>query len=872
MAKTVRSRRVSIAAGALSLALVAPFVSPVSITPVAAAVDASAFDTTYTTTNFWDVDEAVVEGLVLEPGDKVEATALLLAQNKWRFRTSGCNLILVRPEAAISFRKGNQNIAVKVTKADGSSFDTTLKVNVVDKKADGNTFTEPADACPTPEAPTSEAPTSEEPTPEAPTSEEPAPTTTAPAEEPTSEPAPTTATPPAEESSTSNAPKTTANAFNGRFNTANFWNKKEAVVEGLKLQPGDTVAPTTNTIFNWNFRNDNGTLTVIRPQSATAFGTGNKDIAVKVTPAEGEAFTTTLRLNVIDERPVGDWEKELEKTYPVDFEKSTSAKTLEALKLPKGVTLSKGGVSLPTGWSITTDAEGVRITPPTTFTEGDIELPVSVEQVHDDGTKDTFKATLKIAAKNPSKTPAEVAGTAADILGPLLGSIIGGATGGTGLGSLIGNLIGGGKGEGGSGGGLGGVIGNALGGLLGGGKDGKSPLEGIVKVEVQPSGIIVTGNANPTVEIRDNGSNNGSNNSVVVTDNANPRDNGSNNSVVVTGNANPTVDIRDNGSNNSVVVTGNANPTVDIRDNGNNNGNPSVVVTGNANPVITGNMNDNGSNNGSNNSVVVTGNANPVVTNNANNNANPVITNNANNNGSNNSAIVTGNANPVVTGNANNNGSGNSVVVTDNANPRDNLNNNGSNNSVVATNNANPTVVITGNANDNGSNNSVVVTNNANPDIRDNANGGLFGSSGGSSKKGGNGDQQGGDKLVGAKVNATGGSSDPRCIASLVGLGVPLVLMLPLALANQAGLPGLGQANGQAGDIFTAAARNAGLDPAQAMAIGGGIVGLVSALLIATAVRTCVPDVQSVDINVNGSSRKDKEEAPTTVAPVVETQ
>ena len=796
MAKTVRSRRVSIAAGALSLALVAPFVSPVSVTPVAAAVDASAFDTTYTTTNFWDVDEAVVEGLVLEPGDKVEATALLLARNKWRFRTSGCNLILIRPEAAISFGKGNQNIAIKVTKADGSSFDTTLKVNVVDKKAEGNTFTEPADACPTPEEPTPEAPTSEEPTPEAPTSEEPAPTTTAPAEEPTSEPAPTTATPPAEESSTSNAPKTTANAFNGRFNTANFWNKKEAVVEGLKLQPGDTVAPTTNTIFNWNFRNDNGTLTVIRPQSATAFGTGNKDIAVKVTPAEGEAFTTTLRLNVIDERPVGDWEKELEKTYPVDFEKSTSAKTLDALKLPKGVTLSKGGVSLPTGWSVTTDADGVRITPPTTFTEGDIELPVSVEQVHADGTKDTFKATLKIAAKNPSKTPAEVAGTAADILGPLLGSIIGGATGGTGLGSLIGNLIGGGKGEGsegGSGGGLGGVIGNALGGLLGGGKDGKSPLEGIVKVEVQPSGIIVTGNANPTVEIRDNGSNNGSGNSVVVTNNANP-----------------TVDIRDNGSNNSVVVTGNANPTVDIRDNFNNNGNPSVVITDNLNPVITGN--------------------------------------------------------------ANNNGSGNSVVVTDNANPRDNLNNNGSNNSVVATNNANPTVVITGNANDNGSNNSVVVTNNANPDIRDNANGGLFGSSGGSSKKGGNGDQQGGDKLVGAKVNATGGSSDPRCIASLVGLGVPLVLMLPLALANQAGLPGLGQANGQAGDIFTAAARNAGLDPAQAMAIGGGIVGLVSALLIATAVRTCVPDVQSVDINVNGSSRKDKEEAPTTVAPVVETQ
>lgn len=809
MAKTVRSQRVTIAAGALSLALVAPFVSPVSVTPVAAAVDADAFEKTYDTTNFWDVNEAVVEGLVLEPGDKVEATALLLAQNKWRFRTSGCNLILVRPEAAISFRKGNQNIAVKVTKADGSSFDTTLKVNVVDKKAEGNTFTEPADACPTPEEPTEEQPTSEEPTPEA----------------PSEQPTPTTTTPPAEEPSTSNAPKTTASAFNGRFNTSTFWNKKEAVVEGLKLQPGDKVEATALLASRnkWHFRNDNGTLTVIRPEAPASFGTGEQDIPVKVTTAEGTTFKTTLRLNIIDERPVGEWEKELDKTYPVDFEKSTSAKPLDVLKLPKGVTLTKGGASLPTGWSVTTDADGVRITPPATFKEGDIELPVSVEQVHDDGEKDAFKATLKIAAKNPSKTPAETAGTIADIAGPLIGNIIGGATGGTGLGSLIGSLIGGGKKEGSeggnSGGGLGGVIGNALGGLLGGGKDGKSPLEGIVKVEVQPSGIIVTGNANPTVDIRDNGSNNGSNNSVVVTDNANPRD---------------------NGSNNSVVVTGNANPTVDIRDNANNNGNPSVVVTGNANPVVTGNAN----NNGSGNSAVVT------------NNANPVVTGNMNDNGSGNSVVVTNNANP-------------SVVITDNANPRDNLNNNGSNNSVVATNNANPTVVITGNANDNGSNNNVQVTGNANPVITDNANGGLLGSSGssngGSSKK-----DKGGDNVVDANVNTTGGSSDPRCIASLVGLGLPLVALIPLALTQQMQIPGLTQANGQAAGSFDAAARNFGLDSGPALAIGGGVVGVVAALLITAAVRTCVPNVDNVDINVNVPRLKGAPE--TTVAPVVETQ
>ncbi len=51
MVKTVRSRRITIAAGALSLALVAPFVTPAQITPVAAAVDASAFETRYDTTN-----------------------------------------------------------------------------------------------------------------------------------------------------------------------------------------------------------------------------------------------------------------------------------------------------------------------------------------------------------------------------------------------------------------------------------------------------------------------------------------------------------------------------------------------------------------------------------------------------------------------------------------------------------------------------------------------------------------------------------------------------------------------------------------------------------------------------------------------------
>lgn len=57
----------------------------------------------------------------------------------------------------------------------------------------------------------------------------------------------------------------------------------------MQLQPGDTVAATTDTVFNWKFRNDGGTLTLIRPQSPLAFGAGDKDIRVRVTPADGEA-------------------------------------------------------------------------------------------------------------------------------------------------------------------------------------------------------------------------------------------------------------------------------------------------------------------------------------------------------------------------------------------------------------------------------------------------------------------------------------------------------------------------------------------------------------------------------------------------------
>ena len=716
---------------------------------------------------------------------------------------------------------------------------------------------------------------------------------------------------PAEQPSTSKG--TTAATFEPRFDTANFWNADEAVVEGLQLQPGDTVAPRANTIFNWNFRNDDGTLTLIRPKSTAAFSAGEKDIPVRVTTVAGETFDTTLRVNIIDERPGAEWENQLTSRYPMDFGKSTSAQSVEGITLPEGVSVSKSGAALPTGWSVSNDGTTIRVTPPTTFKEGDFDLPIEVN----DGT-DTFGATLKIAAKNPSKTPAETAGTVASILGPILGSLIGAGTGGSllgGLGDIIGGLTGGGTGgsEGGTGGGEGGTSGGGAGRLI---------------------NVVITNNANPS----NIGNNNGSPN-VVITDNVNPRDNLSNNgnpSVVITNNANPTVEIKDNLSNNAnptVVITGNANP----------------VITGNANPsvVITGNVNDNLRENGSNNSVVVTDNANPVVTGNANpvitgnanpvitGNANPVVTGNANDNGSNNSAVVTGNANPVITGNANDNGSNNSAVVTDNANPTvvitgnandngsnnsavvtnnanptvvitDNANpsnignNNGSNNSAVVTNNANPTVVVTGNANDNGSNNSAVVTNNANPTVvitdnanpsnignnngsnnsvvatgnanpevlvTGNANGGLVGF--GSSRKG---QDENGDHLIDANVGVDGGSSDPRCIASLVGLGLPLIAMIPLALAGQVNVPVLNDTAKRAERAFNDAARQFNVEPAQLTAAGGAAVGVVAALLVTAAVRTCIPRVNGVDVSVGGSSNGNDKPAETVAAPVVETR
>ena len=735
-----RSRRTAVAAAVLSAALVAPFTSPLQ----GSAVEASDFDTRYTTTNFWDVDHAIVQGLTLEPGDTVAATTNTIFN--WTFRNAGCALVITRPQSSLSFKTGAQDIPVKVTKADGSSFITTLQLTIVDKRESGNSFDEPGDQCPAPEeettttttSPASTEPSATEPSAAEPSAAEPStPQSSAPESSPA---APVTTTSAAAEPSTSERASAT-DPFNRRFDTANFWNQPEAAVEGLQLQPNDVVEPVTNTVFNWNFRNDDGTLTVIRPSSSTAFKSGEVDIPVKFTPAGGTTTRGTLRLNVIDEMPPFTHDvPPVETRETIDFD-GTRSKVVDAWDVPEGVTVAKKpGFSAigAVGWDVAVENGKILVKAPATFTSGDeVDIPVQFS----DGISTTDR-TLKIRALNPQTSGKDIAGTVGSIIGALLGV---GGTGGT------------------------------------GGTGGKGLLEGLVKVEVQPSGIIVTGNANPTVsvDIRDNGSNN----TVEVTGNANP-------TVVITGNAN------DNGSNNKVEVTGNANPT--------------VVITGNANPVITGNANDNGSNN----KVEVTGNANPIVTNNANNNGS--------NNGSNNKVEVTGNANPV----------------------------------------------ITGNANDNGSNNKVEVTGNANPIVTGNANGGLFG---GSSKrdKSGEGDEgeggNGGSSLFDANVDVAGGSSDPRCIAPLVGLGLPLVFLVPVAFAQQMNLPGLDRMAAEAEAAFNSALNRFNVDTATAAAVGGGAVGVVAALLLTAAVSNCIPEVRGVDINVG------RRPAETVAAAVVET-
>ena len=557
-----------------------------------------------------------------------------------------------------------------------------------------------------------------------------------------------------------------------RYETENFWNEDTAAIKGLQVDPNYTFAPTANTIFNWNFVNDNGTLKVKRPQSAAAFKKGDVSIPVKITRGDGSSYTSTLNLSVIDEMPKAEWEKDLPDfggVYDVDFEGNIT-KVIDDFDLPEGVSVEKKGLS-PLGWGVATQGGKIQVTAPNNFIPGVFTIPV----VFKDG-KSEVERTLRISAKNPATPSGTIADKVADFIGKVGGGLLGGLTGGAG---------------GAGGGGL-----------------------NILSNNGNPN-IIITDNAK--AEIKDNLSNNG-----------NP---------VITDNAKATVEIKDNLSNNgNPVITNNFNP----HDNGNNNGSPDIKISDNFNPVVTDNANveikDNANNNGSpdikiSDNVKISDNAKADIKDNV---------------------KISDNAKADIKDNANNNGNPD-VKISDNANPNVDIKDNG-----------NPDVKISDNAKA-----TVVITDNAKVDVKDNANNngnpevqveGIPGSSGGSSKPGGQGGQ--GGPTVDANVGLKGGSSDPRCVATLVGVGLPLLAIIPLALSTQLATPGLGAVGNQLSRALTDAARAAGTTPEALAGIGGGVLGLFAAIVAIAGGANCIPNVDSAAVSL-GSAKP---------APVVPTE
>lgn len=854
MAYSTRTKRISIAAGALSIALVAPFVSvSTSDLPAAhaqtVATQASDFDTPEEV-NFWDAKTVQLKDLALNPGDKVETyyNWKTVPTYRWKVAVDDLGALTVgRPTDGLAFssKVGKTiEIPIKVTPASGEPYEATLKIAVKDEKPAEETTTPettPAEST-TPETTTaeSEAPAeSSEPEASAESSEPEAPSESSEPEAPAESEGPSTS----EEAPAPEAPKFD---FDKTYEAENFWNKETVPVPDAKLEPGDKIASTYwDSTTRWPVTVDaEGNVTIGKPWNKITFNNaikaGSADIPVTITPKKGEPYSGTLKVKLTDTMPPAEWEGDLpdfSKIYSVDFEKQR-VKPVPGLTLPENVTIERSGAKYPL-WSFTNLNGEVQVNAPATFTPGVFDLPVKIS----DGTS-TVERTIRINATNPQTTGGEIAKGIGGVLGPILGGLIGGGTGGIGgaIGNLLGGLIGGGSGgsgedgKGGSGGGL-------LGSL-------KGALEGIVKVEdgairIENNGnnnghVTVTGNANPTVNISDNGSNNGNPQvSVVVTDNAKVHDNGN---VTITGNANPTVNISDNGNNNgnpNVVVTNNANPTVNITDNANNNasnnGNPDVKISDNAKA-----------------SVVVTNNANPTVN----------VSDNASNNGNPN-VVVTNNANPTVnvSDNANNNGNPD-VKISDNAKA-----------TVVVTNNANPTVNVSDNGNNNG-NPDIKVSDNANPNVQ----GIPLSSGGGSSKRGGQGDEgqgqgNGGSSNLNARVGAEGGISDPRCIATLVGLGLPLLAAIPVALSNQLGIQIAGVDKNSVNRALRDTARSLNVDANTLTAVGGGLVGVVVTLLAIAGLRSCIPNVKDIDITVGSSGNQGQQPtgSVTTTAPVVPT-
>ena len=363
---------------------------------------------------------------------------------------------------------------------------------------------------------------------------------------------------------------------------------------------------------------------------------------------------------------------------------------------------------------------------------------------------------------------------------------------------------------------LGGIVGGATGGGLLGGLTGGGSGSGTGSGSGDGKG----GGVNINIA-----SNNG-NPSVVITDNAKAeiKDNLANNgNPVITDNAK--AEIKDNLSNNgNPVITDNAKATVEIKDNLSNNGNPDVKISDNAKAT-----------------VVITDNANPHD--NLSNNGNPDVK-------------ISDNAKATV-----------DVKVTDNAKAeiKDNANNNG-NPDVKISDNAKADVKVTDNAKAD-----VNVTDNGNPDVKVTDNGkvdGIPASSGGGSSAFG---QEGEGPEVGANVGVEGGSSDPRCAATLAGLAVPILAIIPLALATKLTVPGLESVGAQLTRTLNDAARNFGVQPEALTATGAGVIGLATAVLAIVGARTCVPSVRNVDITVGSSGSSETPSTTSTVAPVVKT-
>ncbi|OIR44111.1 hypothetical protein BJP08_01635 [Corynebacterium sp. NML140438] len=798
MAYSTRSKRISIAAGALSIALVAPFVSvSTSDLPAAhaqtVATQASDFDTPEEV-NFWDTDSVQLKDLALNPGDKVETyySWTTVGTYRWKVTADELGVLTVgRPSDGLAFSSKvgkTVEIPVKVTPIAGDPYEATLKIAVKDEKPAEETTTSESSE---PEAPADPSAAPSEPS-EAPSEPSAAPSESSEPEAPAESEGPSTS----EKAPAPEAPKLD---FDKTYEAENFWNKETVAVPDAKLQPGDKIASTYwDSTTRWPVEVDaEGNVTIGKPWNKITFNNaikaGSADIPVTITPKEGEPYSGTLKVKLTDTMPPAEWEGDLpdfSKIYSVDFEKQR-VKPVPGLTLPTNVTIERSGAKYPL-WSFTNVNGEVQVNAPATFTPGVFDLPVKIS----DGTS-TVERTIRINATNPQTTGGEIAKGIGGVLGPILGGLIGGGTGGLGgtLGNLLGGLLGGGSGgSGGSGDGKGGSGGGLLGNL-------KGMLDGLIKIE------------NGAFRFENNGNNNGNNNGQVT----------------VTNNANPTVNISDNGSNNgnpqvSVVVTDNAK----VNDSGNNNGNPNVVVTGNANPTV--NISDNGSNNGNPN-VVVTNNANPTVN---------------------------------VSDNANNNGSPD-VKISDNAKA-----------TVVVTNNANPTVNVSDNGNNNGN---PVITNNANPNVQ-----GLpLSSGGGSSKRGQQGGEgqgksgsskgDGGSSNLNARVGTEGGSSDPRCIATLVGLGIPLLAIVPVVLSSQLGINVPGVDKNAIDRTIRDTARSLNMDASTLTAVGGGLVGVVVTLLAIAGLRSCVPSVKDVDITVGSSGNQGQQptSSVTTTAPVVPT-